>query len=153
VTLLALKGTKQRHVAILLDMEQKAWMTQEIFLDWYINYFCRTVLRFCQQNELPAQALLLDNVSGHPANLAEVRTLLDVNIFTRHQTSLFQPMDRGVIAEFKAYYLRQNFMELVRDFDRSGKTMKDYWRPFDILKVINNIDAAWEKVSVNCSLA
>jgi hypothetical protein len=35
-------------------------------------------------------------------------------------------MDRGVIAAFKVYYLRQTFMELVRDFDRSGKTMKDY---------------------------
>ena len=41
-------------------------------------------------------------------------------------------------------------MELIRDFDRSGKTMKDYWRSFDILKVINNIDAAWEEVSANC---
>ena len=41
-------------------------------------------------------------------------------------------------------------MELVRDFDMSGKTMKDYWRSFDILKVINNIDAASEEVSVNC---
>jgi hypothetical protein len=28
--------------------------------------------------------------------------------------------------------------------------MKDYWRSFDILKVINNIDPAWEEVSVNC---
>lgn len=41
-------------------------------------------------------------------------------------------------------------MELVRVFDRSGKTMKDYWRSFDILKVINNTDAAWEEVSMNC---
>jgi len=53
-------------------------------------------------------------------------------------------MDRGVIATFKVYYLRQTFMELVRDFDRSGKTMNDYWRSLDILKVINNIDTAWE---------
>jgi hypothetical protein len=59
-------------------------------------------------------------------------------------------MDRGVIAALKTYYLRQTFMELVRDFDKSVKTMRDYWRSFDILKVINNIDAAWEEVSVNC---
>jgi hypothetical protein len=122
---------------------RRAWMTQEIFLHWYINYFCRTVLRFCRESELPDQVLVLDNASGHPANLAEVRALLELSVFTRHQTSLFQPMDRGVIAPFKVYYLRQTFMELVRDFDRSGKTMNDYWRSFDILKVINNINTAW----------
>ena len=102
------------------------------------------MLRVCQESELPDQVLVLDNASGHPANLAEVGALLDFSVFTRHQTSLFQPMDRGVIATFKVYYLRQTFMELVRDFDRSGKTMNDYWRSLDILKVINNIDTAWE---------
>jgi hypothetical protein len=126
VTLLALKGSKQRHVAILLDMEQKGLDNTRNLLGLVDKLILPYCVRFCQQNELPAQALLLDNASGHPANLAEVRTLLDVNVFTRHQTSLFQPMDRGVIADFKAYYLRQNFMELVRGFDRSGKAMKDY---------------------------
>ena len=68
----------------------------------------------------------------------------------RHQISLFSTNGPGLIAAFKAYHLRQTFIEFVRIFDRSGKTRKDYWRSFDILKVIKNINAVWEEVSVNC---
>jgi hypothetical protein len=75
----------------------------------------------CQEIKLPAKALLpLDNDPGHPANLAEVRTALDVNVVDMppNPTSVLQPMEQGVIANFKAYYLRQPFMEMVRVFHR-----------------------------------
>jgi hypothetical protein len=43
-------------------------------LDLYINYFCHTFVRFCQENELSAKALLLlDNAPDHPTKLAGVR--------------------------------------------------------------------------------
>ena len=42
-------------------------------------------------------------------------------------------------------------MKMVRVFDRSVKTIKNYWGSFIILKGINNINAAWEEVSVNYS--
>jgi hypothetical protein len=32
---------------------------KKIFFDWYTNYFCPSVLRFCQENELAAKALIL----------------------------------------------------------------------------------------------
>ena len=41
-------------------------------------------------------------------------------------------------------------MEMVRVLDRSDKTIKGYWHLFDILKGINNINAVWEEMSVNC---
>ena len=96
-TLLAPKGTKQRRVTNLLEMEQYG-------LDGTINLpglahkiSLPTVLRLCQKNELPAQDLLLDNASGQPANLAEVRTPLDVDVvYTPSDiTSFFQPTDPG----------------------------------------------------------
>jgi hypothetical protein len=72
------------------------------------------MLRLCYETKLPAQALLLDNAFGQPATIAEVRTHLDVNVFytPSNITSLFQPMYREVIEAFKAYCLRQTFMEL-----------------------------------------
>lgn len=75
VTPCAFKGTKHIYVAILLETEQEGLGGTRKLLDWYNNYFCPCVQLFCQQNELPSKApLLLDNVSGHSANLAEVRT-------------------------------------------------------------------------------
>jgi len=40
-------------------------------------------------------------------------------------------------------------MEMVRVLDRSVKTIKDYLGSLSILKGINNINAAWEEVSMN----
>jgi len=46
---------------------------------------------------------------GHPANLSEVRPPLDIIAvyMPSNTTSLFQQMDKGVIATIKAYYLHQ----------------------------------------------
>ena len=107
---------------------------------------------FCQGNELAAKAVfLLDNAPGHLENLSEVRILLDVSdvYMPRNTTPLVQPMDWEVRATLKAYYFCQTFVEMVRFLDGSDKTIKDYWGLFDILKGINNINAAWEEVSVN----
>lgn len=76
-------------------------MTQEIFLDWFTNYFCPSMLHFCQAKELPAKALiLLDSAPGYPANFAEVRSPLDINVvyMPPNTTSRLQPVDQGVIA-------------------------------------------------------
>jgi hypothetical protein len=41
-------------------------------------------------------------------------------------------MDQGETATFKAYYLYQTFLEMVRVLDRPDITIKDYWYPFNI---------------------
>ncbi|XP_018430489.1 PREDICTED: tigger transposable element-derived protein 1-like [Nanorana parkeri] len=149
----ALKGLNKDMLPVYWKWNKKAWVTQEIFLDWYGNYFCPTVLRFCERNKLPPKALLLlGNAPGHPGNFDAVRTPLGVQIvyMPPNTTSLLQPMDQGVIATFKAYYLRQTFSEMVKVLDRSGITMKDYWRSFNVLKGVNNINGAWEEVTANC---
>ncbi|XP_071053696.1 uncharacterized protein [Onthophagus taurus] len=54
---------------------------QEIFTDWYKNYFCPTVLKFCDRNNLPKKSiLLLDNALGHQENLETLETELDVKV-------------------------------------------------------------------------
>jgi hypothetical protein len=88
--------------------------------------FLPTVLHFWQQNMYPAKVCLhLDKSSGHPAILSAFRTPLDVSVVYRpsNGTSLFQPMDQEVIATFKAYYLYQTFMQMVRVLDRSDKSI------------------------------
>ena len=39
-------------------------------------------------------------------------------------TSLLQPMDQGVIAAFRTYYLRQSLQEMIRQTDNSGVSLK-----------------------------
>jgi len=59
-------------------------------------------------------------------------------------------MDQRVTATFKAHYLRQTFMEMLTVVDRTDTTIKDHWHSFYILKGINNINTAWDKVKVKC---
>jgi len=74
---------------------------QQIFSEWYSKHFCHS--QFCNQNNLPRKALLLlDNAPGHPPHLEDVKS------------ELIQPMDQGVIATFKAYYLHQSFEETIQ---------------------------------------
>ena len=122
VTPHAVKGTKQNHVTSLDEWNKRAWVTQEIFLDWYANYFCP-----CAPFLATAKSHLhLDKSSGHPAILSAVRTPLHVSVvyMPSNTTSIFQPMDQEVIATFKAYYLCQTFMEMVRVLDRSLKSIR-----------------------------
>jgi len=149
----ALKGLNKNMLPVYWKYNKKAWVTQNVFTDWYTNYFSPTVLRFCEDKKLqPKVLLLLDNAPGHPQNLNEIRTPLDVKVvyMLPNTTSLLQPMDQGVIATFKAYYLRNTLMEMIRVLDSSDKTIKDYWLGYDILKGIKNIKSAWDEVSTKC---
>jgi len=64
-------------------------------------------------------------------------------------TFLLQPMDQGVIAAFKAYYLRQSLQEMIRQMDTSGVSLKEYRKDYNILKAIDNIKMTWEEVTVS----
>jgi hypothetical protein len=126
VTPHAVKGTKQSHVASLEKWNKRDWVTQEIFLDWYANYFCPCALFLTAEYVTCKARLHLDKSSGHPAILSAVRTPLDVSVvyMSSNTTSIFQPMDHEVIAAFIAYYLCQTFMEMVRVLDRSDKSIR-----------------------------
>jgi len=54
---------------------------QQIFSEWFSKHFCHSVLQFCNQNNLPRKALpLLNNTSGNPPNLEDVKSELEVKI-------------------------------------------------------------------------
>jgi hypothetical protein len=60
-------------------------------------------------------------------------------------------MDQNVISNFKLYYLRRTFKELVEETDgKDQQSNRDWWKSFDIMKGIRNIVAAWEEVTTNC---
>jgi hypothetical protein len=63
----------------------------------------------------PKEFLLLDNAPGHLDNLDTLQTCIPVEVvyLPPNITSLLKPKDRGVISNFKAYYLRHTFKQLV----------------------------------------
>jgi hypothetical protein len=57
-------------------------------------------------------------------------------------------MDQGVIASFKAYYLRRTFERLIEAVDKEdGPTIKEFWKSFNILDAVEIIKDAWNEVT------
>jgi hypothetical protein len=82
---------------------------QDVFTNWYTDYFCPRLHRYCDENNYSRRALLLlDNAPGHPPNIGKIRRNADVKVeyLPPNTTSLLQLLDQGVVENFKAYYLR-----------------------------------------------
>jgi len=74
-----MKDIVKSCLTVIWTSNRKAWVMEQIFSEWYSKHFCHSVLQFCNQNNLPQKALLLlDNASGHPPNLEDVKSGLEV---------------------------------------------------------------------------
>uniref|UniRef100_K7F827 HTH CENPB-type domain-containing protein n=1 Tax=Pelodiscus sinensis TaxID=13735 RepID=K7F827_PELSI len=88
---------------VIYEAQGNAWMTSEIFKDWFFNHFVLAVQENFRKEGLPEDSkavLLLDNCRAHPP----ASELVSGNIFATYLppnvTSLIQPMDQGVIQNF-----------------------------------------------------
>ena len=62
--------------------------------------------------------------------------------------SLLQPMDQGVIVNFKKYYIHRTYRQALKAVeDDPNMTLSDFWKSFNIYMCIKHIDAAWREVS------
>lgn len=149
----AMRGTDKTSLPVVWRSNRKAWVTREIFQEWYSNSFCPSVKSYCDRNGLePKVILLLDNAPGHPTSLDTPRDLkVYVKFLPPNTTSILQPMDQGAIANFKAYYHRRTFSQLVHETDGEGRqSMREWWKSYNIMKSIHNIEEAWKEVKMSC---
>jgi hypothetical protein len=64
-----------------------------------------------------------------------------------NMTSVIQPMDHGVIATFKAYYLKKTFDTLVKVMDKKNMSVTKFWEDFFIRDAIMLLDESWAAVT------
>ncbi|XP_051785915.1 tigger transposable element-derived protein 1-like [Erpetoichthys calabaricus] len=134
---------------------QKAWVTQVIFNEWILETFAPAVKKFLLEKELPLKALLiLDNAPSHSKDLEEILQenypFIKVQYLPPNTTSILQPMDQQVIANFKKLYTRALFNKVFEECEFGGDnmTVRKFWKEkFDVLMAIRLIQKAWEEVS------
>ena len=113
-------------------------MSAELFKEWFFNEFVPRVKAFLRENGLPEEALLLiDNAPSHPSLKQLKYKGFLVKFLPLNTTSLFQPMDQGVIVSWKRYYRQKLLQEILLNCDENDVllncliniTMKDvvYW--------------------------
>lgn len=147
----AFKGIWKGSLPVIWKSNKKAWVTLALFEDWFTNHFVPEVERYCAAKNIPFKILLiLDNAPGHPAYLDDFNPNVKVAYLPPNTTSLLQPMDQGVIASFKAYYLRRTFSKAIKATEGpDGKTLKEWWRSYNIYEAVKNIADAWDEVKIS----
>jgi hypothetical protein len=108
-----MKNLPGRYIA-----QHKSWMTCSSFKMWFNEEFVPSVKKHLRSKGLEEKAvLLIDNCPAHPD--AEQLKTADGKISTlflpKNSTSLFQPLDGGIIANVKKRYRRSLLRKIVND--------------------------------------
>jgi hypothetical protein len=120
------------NVYVTYRSNSKAWMTGIIFQEWLQNF--NIAMKLHQRHVL----LLLDNAGSHtePPCLSNVT----VKFLPPNTTSHLQPMDGGIIQNFKVYYRCHLGAHFVRCIDENKKPI------VDLRQAIGMITDAWRNV-------
>lgn len=122
---------------------KKAWMTSDIFSSELFNWNKEL------QKKNRKILLLLDNCTAHP-NINDKLSNIEMAFLPSNTTSILQPLDQGVIYNFKLQYKKSLVSEVIRVMD-SGNALD-----ITILEAIRWIERAWYNVShktiINCFL-
>ena len=87
-------GIRMDSLAVSYTANRKAWMTSEIFNEWLSSARL--------QRESRRVLLFSDNYPAH--NLIGNYTNIEIHLLPPNTTLGLQPMDQGVIKNFKLYY-------------------------------------------------
>ncbi|GFX87780.1 tigger transposable element-derived protein 1 [Trichonephila clavipes] len=102
----ALKGKDLKQLPVHWMANPKAWMTTAIFTEWFNNCFVPEAEAYMKEKSLDLKVLLIvDNAASHP-QLEHPNVKLV--FLLPNTTSLIQPLDQGIIATFKKYYIKNN---------------------------------------------
>lgn len=128
-------------------------MTASLFSDWFTNYFKPAAENYCKENSIPFKVLLLaNNDPAHPRTLIGLYKEITVLFLPVNTAKLLQPMDRGVITRFEAYYLRITFAKAINALNHDAheghrNIFTDILEGFSILDGIKAVRDAWEEIT------
>ncbi|XP_049294140.1 tigger transposable element-derived protein 1-like [Anopheles funestus] len=144
----AFKNIDAKKLPVVWKWNSKAWATRSIFVEWFHVSFIPEVQQYCAKKDIPFKALLLlDNVHGHPTELNDLHPNIEVIFLPPRTTCLLQPMDQGIIATLKSYYLRRVFKQAIETIENVPEiTLIEFWKKFNIFNAIQNISEAWKEV-------
>ena len=90
--------------------------------------------------------LFMDNAPCHPENFAVSYSNIQEVFLPKNTTSRLQPLDPGIIRNFKVKYQKRLLKFVISRIDDNGKA-SEIIQELDVLKAIPWIKAAWEEFS------
>ncbi|XP_066126892.1 tigger transposable element-derived protein 1-like [Saccopteryx bilineata] len=144
----ALKGCSKASLPVVWRSNRNDWLTPSIFREWFTGCFCPAVESYCASHGLPNCALLLlDGAPCHPAHLGSLSAHVRVEFLPKNTSALIQPMNQGIIATFKAHYLRCTLSHLVQEKAGGDRpSMQEFWHSYTVMTAVDNIAQAWAEL-------
>ncbi|GFU71904.1 tigger transposable element-derived protein 2 [Trichonephila clavipes] len=152
----ALKGKDLKQLPVHWMANPKTWMTTAIFTEWFNNCFIPEVEAYMKKKSLDFKVLLIvDNAASHP-QLEHPNVQLV--FLPPNTTSLIQPIDQGIIATFKKYYIKTTYKFILNKLENESLTVKDVWKQFSIFDCLihaasasaqirpRTLNACWKKI-------
>jgi hypothetical protein len=99
-----------------------AWITSQLMLDWFVNYFALEACAHCKSNGLGDDRkiiLTLDNCPAHPDASLLISGNVHLVYLPPNCTSIIQPMDQRILQSLKYYYRQQVMQKLIVACNRS----------------------------------
>ena len=122
--------------------QSKAWMNGEI-LDKVLTKLNR---KFSSQHQ--NVALLLDNAGCHPEELKGKYSNIKLTFLPPNTTSKLQPLDVGIIQNFKVHYRTLLLRYVLSKIDQTTDTAADISKSVNVLKAIRWVAKCFKKCGI-----
>ena len=138
---------KRRPCGSYYFANKKAWMDSEL-----MEEILRTLNRKCAAEDRKI-LLFIDNALSHPESFIDCFSHVKIVFLPKNTTSKLQPLDAGIIKNFKVFYRKQLLQHVLARI-KPGSKASDVISSVDLLKSIGWVMDAWRKVKketiVNC---
>ena len=134
------KGIKIDQLPVQYYSQSKAWMTGDI-LDAVLSKLNRKL-----SSRGRSIALLMDNAGCHPEELKDKYSNIKIVFLPPNTTSKLQPLDLGIIQNFKVHYRKLLLSFVLSKIDDTTYTASQIAKTVNVLKAIRWVAEAWECV-------
>ena len=135
------RGMIKSTLPIKYFSQKKAWMTGEI-LDNVLSSFNHKI---CTEGR--SVLLFLDNAGCHPEDLRNKYSNIKIVFLPANTTSRLQPLDLGIIQNFKVHY-RKVFLPYILAKIDSCSSASEVAKSVNVLTAIWWIAHAWNEVTI-----
>lgn len=119
---------------------RKAWMTTCLFEEYLIN------LNVKMRNQSRHILLFIDNATCHPEmNLSNVK----IKFLPKNTTAVLQPLDNGIIQNFKLNYRSLFMKQLISKMD-TCESLSSLVKKINVLDAISLIGSSVAKIKAGC---
>ena len=139
------RGVDKCQLPVKYYDQQKAWMTGEI-LDSYLTAFNSKM-----KAERRCILLFLDNAGCHPASLQDKYSNIKIVFPPANTTSRLQPLDLGVIANFKTHYRQLLLQYVIAKIDNASNAT-EVTSSINLLVAIRWVALAWKEVKESTTI-